>query len=129
VFKSGKYLQIQEAQFDAIYQAKGRIVKKPRQVKLNWVKHYVMAKRIPGDNFLAICKKILPTRCRRWGIVFSPQIIYIKWVAHNIGLSRDIYEILREAIDVNLKLLSMTGVHEFHHLFDGYAQQVYYCSE
>jgi len=129
VFKSAKYLKFQEAQFDAVFQAKGGIKKKSKQVKLNAIKHYVMANRIPGENFLGICQKILPTRCRRWAIVFSREIIYIKWVAHNVAISRDIIQHLREAIDVNLKLLNMTGVHEFHHMFDGYAQQLYYCSE
>jgi len=129
VFKSAKYLKVQEAQFDAAFQPKGGIAKRSKQVKLNWVKHYVIAKRIPGDNFLGICQKILPTRCRRWAIVFSREIIYIKWIAHNVAISRDILQQLREAIDVKLKLLSMTGVHEFHHMFDGYAQQMYYCDE
>lgn len=129
VFKSAKYLKLQEAQFDAAFQVSGAISKKSKQVKLNSAKHYVIAKRIPGDNFLGICQKILPTRCRRWAIVFSREIIYIKWIAHNVSISRDILEHLREAIDVKLKLLSMTGVHEFHHMFDGYAQQLYYCSE
>jgi len=129
VFKSAKYLKVQEAQFDAAFRPKGGITKRSKQVKLNWVKHYVIAKRIPGDNFLGICQKILPTRCRRWAIVFSREIIYIKWIAHNVAISRDILQQLREAIDVKLKLLSMTGVHEFHHMFDGYAQQMYYCDE
>jgi len=94
--------------------------------KKNWVKHYVRVPRIPGENYLSICKQVLPPLTRHWAIVWGDAFIHIKWVALTLPMSDVVIDLLKAAISHDINRLSMTGLHAFSFMFDGYAQQVFY---
>lgn len=123
VFKSARYVE----------QELGRLTMKPtfkkRKTKKNWLKHYVAARRIPGENYLGICQNIMPKLVRHWAIVFGEEFVHIKWVALSGPLSMVVFNHLKQSISHELVLGCMTGSYHFYHMFTGYAQHVYYISE